>query len=62
MYSFVGETVLDNFLGSGTTISAAQILSRNSIGIECNENYLPVIKKKIGYDEKSKRYIFKIIK
>jgi DNA modification methylase len=33
-YSFVGETVLDPFLGSGTTLLAAIDLRRNGIGYE----------------------------
>lgn len=40
MYSFVGDTVLDPFLGSGTTSIAAAFNGRNSIGIEVDENYL----------------------
>lgn len=35
-YSFVGETVLDPFAGSGTTLFAARDLSRNGIGYEIN--------------------------
>mgnify|MGYP001582337378 CR=1 FL=1 len=53
MFSFVGETVLDPFLGSGTTIKVAKDLKRNSIGYEINKNYLPVIKQKVGFDKKS---------
>ena len=53
MFSFVGETVLDPFLGSGTTTKAAAHLGRNSIGYEINKAYLPVIKKKIGMDANS---------
>ena len=34
MYSFHGETVLDPFLGSGTTSQAAKETGRNSIGFE----------------------------
>jgi DNA modification methylase len=34
MYSFVGETVLDPFLGSGTTIKVARELDREGIGYE----------------------------
>ena len=34
LYSYVGETVLDPFLGSGTTMKVARLLKRNSIGIE----------------------------
>ncbi|MDG7000038.1 MAG: site-specific DNA-methyltransferase [Nitrososphaerota archaeon] len=34
MFSFPGETVLDPFVGSGTTMRAAASLGRNSVGIE----------------------------
>lgn len=34
MYSFVGDTVLDPFLGSGTTLSMAVKWERNGIGVE----------------------------
>lgn len=37
MYSFVGETVLDPFLGSGTTIKVARELGREGIGYEREE-------------------------
>ncbi len=48
MFSFVGETVLDPFLGSGTTTLAAKNLGRNSIGYEINESFEPIIKEKLG--------------
>ena len=48
MFSFVGDTVLDPFLGSGTTTLAARNLKRNSIGYEINADYLPVIQEKLG--------------
>lgn len=51
MFSFVGDTVLDPFLGSGTTILAAKNLDRNSIGYEINEKYLPLIIEKTGANE-----------
>ena len=51
MYTFVGDTVLDPFLGSGTTSLSAKMLNRNSIGYEMNEDFLPIIKKKIGIEE-----------
>ena len=35
-YTFVGETVLDPFLGSGTTLVAARDLARHGIGYEIN--------------------------
>lgn len=47
MFSFVADTVLDPFLGSGTTSVAARDLSRNSIGYEINEGFLPIIEKRL---------------
>jgi DNA modification methylase len=40
MFSFVGDTILDPFLGSGTTAIAAWQTGRNSIGVEIDERYL----------------------
>lgn len=40
MFSFVGDTVLDPFLGTGTTSLAALSNGRNSIGVEVAEEYL----------------------
>ena len=48
MFTFVGETVLDPFLGSGTTTLSAKNLNRNSIGYESNPEALPRIKHKLG--------------
>ncbi len=39
MFSFVGDTVLDPFLGSGTSMLAAMRFGRNSIGIEVDSAY-----------------------
>lgn len=39
MFSFVGDTVVDPFCGSGTTMVAALKTSRNSIGIEIDTEY-----------------------
>jgi len=47
MFSFAGDTVLDPFLGSGTTCLAARNLGRNSIGYEINKEFLPVIQEKL---------------
>jgi site-specific DNA-methyltransferase (adenine-specific) len=47
LYSYVGDTVLDCFLGSGTTMKAALEVERNSVGIEVDINLLPTIKQKI---------------
>lgn len=50
MFSFYGETVLDPFLGSGTTSLAAKHLGRNSIGYEINKDFIPVINDKLTND------------
>ena len=39
MFSFVGDTVLDPFVGTGTTMLAAMKCSRNSIGVEIEAKY-----------------------
>jgi len=51
MFSFVGDIVLDPFLGSGTTSVAAKNLNRNSVGYEINPNFVPVIKDKLKVSE-----------
>ena len=48
MYSFIGDTVLDPFVGSGTTVKVALELKRNAVGYEINENFLEIIKEKMG--------------
>jgi len=50
MFSVKGETVLDPFLGSGTTTKIAMQNERNSIGYETDPNLLPVITKKTAND------------
>jgi len=53
MFSFVGENILDPFLGSGTTSRVARELKRNSIGYEINKSFLPLIENKIGKNKLS---------
>jgi ParB/RepB/Spo0J family partition protein len=48
MFSYVGDTVLDPFLGSGTTVKVARDLERMGIGYERELKYKPVIMKKLG--------------
>jgi DNA modification methylase len=47
MFSFVGDTVLDPFLGTGTTTVAAANNGRNSIGIELDEHYFGIAQNRI---------------
>jgi site-specific DNA-methyltransferase (adenine-specific)/site-specific DNA-methyltransferase (cytosine-N4-specific) len=49
------DTVMDPFMGSGTTIFAAQKLRRNSIGIEILEDYCNAVKKST---KKGELYLF----
>lgn len=44
MFSFVGDTVLDPFAGSGTTLLAAAKANRNSIGIEIEPTYCALVR------------------
>jgi site-specific DNA-methyltransferase (adenine-specific) len=48
MFSFSGETVLDPFLGGGTTALAARNLGRSSAGYEINSDFIPTIKDKLN--------------
>ncbi|TRZ79865.1 site-specific DNA-methyltransferase, partial [bacterium] len=62
MFSFIDDTILDPFLGSGTTTLVAKNLDRNSVGFEINKNFLPTIEEKIGINKKDlfKNTIFEI--
>jgi site-specific DNA-methyltransferase (adenine-specific) len=51
MFSFYGDTILDPFLGSGTTSKAALDLNRNSVGYEISKDYLEIINSKIGISD-----------
>lgn len=49
MFSFVGDTVLDPFMGSGTTTVAAAKWGRNSIGVEIDPQYFQMAEKRIRH-------------
>ena len=51
MFSFVGDTILDPFLGSGTTSLAARNLNRNSVGYEMNPEFIPFIERKLEINQ-----------
>ncbi|MBU1387753.1 MAG: ParB/RepB/Spo0J family partition protein [Proteobacteria bacterium] len=51
MYSFVGDTVLDPFLGSGTTVKVARELGRDGVGYERDLRYKATIMAKLGVEE-----------
>src|SRR3989337_1508021 len=57
LFSYKGETVLDPFAGSGTTMKVARMLERNMIRIEIKQSLVPTIKEKLGFDVKQKELL-----
>ena len=53
MFSFVGDTVLDPFLGTGTTTVAAAKSGRNSVGFEIDGHYFDMARKRIESETSS---------
>jgi len=53
LYSFWGDTVLDPFCGSATTSRAAALTGRNSVGIEINPDFLPLMLEKLALNRGS---------
>ncbi|GEK28667.1 DNA-methyltransferase [Furfurilactobacillus siliginis] len=47
-YTNAGDTVLDNVMGSGTTGVACKNLNRNFIGIELDDKYFEIAKRRIS--------------
>jgi len=50
MFSFVGDTVLDPFMGTGSTNIAAAKWARDSVGIEVDEEYFALADKRMRQD------------
>lgn len=53
MFSFVGDTVYDPFLGTGTTSIAASRNGRNSIGVEVDTGYFDMACKRVDKECKT---------
>ncbi len=52
LFSFVGDTVLDPFMGSGTTLVAAYLHSRKGIGVDIDNKYCELAVKRLQTEAK----------
>ena len=52
-YSKEGETVLDQFVGGGTTLIEAKLTNRNAIGIDINPAAVELSKEKVNFEYES---------
>lgn len=48
MYTFIEDTVLDPFAGSGTTLKVASELGRDYVGYEISDSYMGIIQQKVA--------------
>lgn len=62
LFSFVDDTILDPFLGSGTTLIEAYINKRKGIGIEIDRSYCELTKKRLVSEAKiNEKLLFEAI-
>ena len=57
MFSFVGDTVLDPFMGTGTSSVAAAMMGRNSIGIEVEPSYFDIAVSALNEVQPSQKHL-----
>lgn len=57
-YSKPGEWVLDQFMGSGTTLVEAKLLIRNAVGIDINPQSVPISETNLKFQCETKSKIF----
>lgn len=60
LFSYVGDTVLDPFLGSGTTLVSALLNNRLGVGIDIDESYCALAQKRIevALEERAQMIMF----
>lgn len=49
-YTDPGDTVLDPFVGSGTTLKVSRVMGRRGVGVEANPDFVELIRQRIGED------------
>ena len=57
-YTKVGDWVLDQFMGSGTTLIEAKLLNRNAVGVDVNPQSVLISKNNLNFQFKSKSKIY----
>ena len=57
-YSQPGDWILDQFIGSGTTLVEAKLLNRNAIGVDINPQSVSISEKNIQFESDSLSKIF----
>ncbi len=62
LFSFVGDTVLDPFLGSGTTLIACVKTARKGIGVEIDKNYCEIARRRLITEGQINQLKLEIIK
>jgi site-specific DNA-methyltransferase (adenine-specific) len=60
-FTFTGDTILDPFMGGGTTLVVARELGRNAFGIECSQKAIEFAERRLAI-EQPKKIVTRIIK